>query len=75
MVSVSGILQATHVTRQDTFEAASRQDTCGSAAGAAVLVVRGACSFAEKAAVLSAANASLAIVYNTEPGARHTFAD
>ncbi|KAK9818848.1 hypothetical protein WJX81_006352 [Elliptochloris bilobata] len=37
-------------------------------AGSAVLVSRGACSFADKAAALQAANASLAIVYNDAPG-------
>ena len=34
-----------------------------------MLVARGACSFAEKAAMLQAANVSLAIVYNNAPGA------
>ena len=40
-----------------------------SAAGLAVLVARGACSFADKAATLLAANVTLAIVYNNAPGA------
>lgn len=34
-----------------------------------MLVERGACSFADKAATLQAANVSLAIVYNNAPGA------
>ena len=34
-----------------------------------MLVSRGACSFADKAATLQAANVSLAIVFNNAPGA------